>query len=196
MKTGKITAKLRDAVPVCLMVEDTEVMRYKNIELPDALKEIEMKDFRFNVHMDGKITFEIHYEEGALPEVFPEPRGRNARAAKVEAQAQEIAQEPTEGPAEDEAAGAIEPDASDEAPAEAVEAPGIMEIAFNLSGIRRKELVVAVGGFTGAEPEYKAAPSFAYEIGGYTVDKNGTLTGDNNPTLVAALAEQGFTAAE
>ena len=72
MKTGKITAKLRDAVPVCLMVNGEEVKRYKNIELPDALKEVEMTDFHFNVHMDGKITFEIHYEEGALPEIFPE----------------------------------------------------------------------------------------------------------------------------
>ena len=36
------------------------------------LKEVEMTDFHFNVHMDGKITFEIHYEEGVLPEVFPE----------------------------------------------------------------------------------------------------------------------------
>lgn len=135
--------------------------------------------------MDGKITFEIHYAKGTLPEVFPEPRGRQARTAKVEAQAEEVAQEPTEDPDEDEAAGKIDT-------ARNVEAPGIMEIAFKLSGIRRKELVVAVGAFTGAEPEYKAAPSFAYEIGGYTVDKNGTLTGENNPALVTALAEQGF----
>lgn len=41
MKTGKITAKLRDAVPVCLMVEGKKVKRYKNIELPDMLKEVE-----------------------------------------------------------------------------------------------------------------------------------------------------------
>lgn len=67
MKTGKITAKLRDAVPVCLMVNGKEVKRYKNIELPDELKEVEMTDFHFNVHMDGKIIFEIHYEEGTLP---------------------------------------------------------------------------------------------------------------------------------
>ena len=86
MKTGKITAKLRDAVPVCLMVNGEEVKRYKNIELPDALKEVEMTDFHFNVHMDGKITFEIHYEEGALPEVFPEARTRVSRAAKAAAQ--------------------------------------------------------------------------------------------------------------
>ena len=63
MKTGKITAKLRDAVPVCLMVNGEEVKRYKNIKLPDMLKEVEMTDFHFNVHTDGKITFEIHYEE-------------------------------------------------------------------------------------------------------------------------------------
>ena len=42
MKTGKITAKLRDAVPVCLMVNGEEVKRYKNIELPDMLKEVEI----------------------------------------------------------------------------------------------------------------------------------------------------------
>ena len=87
MKTGKITAKLRDAVPVCLMVNGEEVKRYKNIELPDELKEVEMTDFHFNVHMDGKITFEIHYEEGALPEVFPEARTRVSRAAKAAAKA-------------------------------------------------------------------------------------------------------------
>ncbi|MDL2218033.1 hypothetical protein LJC27_05185 [Christensenellaceae bacterium OttesenSCG-928-M15] len=83
-----------------------------------------------------------------------------------------------------------------EAPAEPTEESGSMEIAFNLAGIRRKELVVAVSDFIGAEPEYKAAPSFAYEIGGYMVDKQGTLTGAANQPLLAALAEQGFTAAE
>lgn len=31
--------------------------RYKNIELPDELKAVEMTDFHFNVHMDGK-TYE------------------------------------------------------------------------------------------------------------------------------------------
>ena len=74
MKTGKITAKLRDAVPVCLMVEGQEVKRYKNIDLPDMLKEVEMLDFHFNVPEDGKITFEISYAQGVLPEVFLEPK--------------------------------------------------------------------------------------------------------------------------
>lgn len=61
MKTGKITAKLRDTVPVCLMVKGQEVKRYKNIELLDMLKEAEMLDFHFNVPETAKITFEISY---------------------------------------------------------------------------------------------------------------------------------------
>lgn len=83
MKTGKITAKLRDAVPICLMVNGEEVKRFKNIELPDELKEVKMTNFHFNVHMDGKITFEIHYEECVLQEVFPEACTRVSRTAKA-----------------------------------------------------------------------------------------------------------------
>jgi hypothetical protein len=83
MKTGKITAKLRDAVPVCFIVEGKEVKRYKNIELPDELKEVEMSDFHFNVSEDGKITFEIHYALGVLPEHFPEARPKVTRAEKA-----------------------------------------------------------------------------------------------------------------
>ena len=206
MKTGKITAKLRDAVPVCLMVNGEEVKRYKNIELPDMLKEVEMTDFHFNVHMDGKITFEIHYEEGALPEVFPEARTRVSRAAKAAAKA--AAQESTEVMAVEAAKPEIEatPQESpqtNEIPAEKPEEPTTVgnepegiKAAYNVTGVRRKELVAAIGEFTGAEPEYKAAPSFAYEIGEYTVDKDGTLTGPENPALIESLKEQGFIAAE
>ena len=43
MKTGKITVKLRDAVPVCLMVNGEEVKRYKNIELPNSIPGIRLK---------------------------------------------------------------------------------------------------------------------------------------------------------
>lgn len=38
MKTGKITAKLRDSVPVWLMVNGEEIKRYKNIELPKVFQ--------------------------------------------------------------------------------------------------------------------------------------------------------------
>ena len=206
MKTGKITAKLRDAVPVCLMVNGEEVKRYKNIELPDMLKEVEMTDFHFNVHMDGKITFEIHYEEGVLPEVFPEARTRVSRAAKAAAKAA------MQQPAEDEAAEAIEASAMDEPEdnqptdepqaenpseptTEETEPEGI-EVAYNVTGIRRKELVVAVGDFIGAKPEYLKAPTYAFAVGSYNIDKEGTLTGPVNPALIESLKEQGFVAAE
>ena len=205
MKTGKITAKLRDAVPVCLMVNGEEVKRYKNIELPDELKEVEMTDFHFNVHMDGKITFEIHYEEGVLPEVFPEARTRVSRAAKAAVKAT------MPQPAEDEAAEAIEASAVDEPDnqptdepqaenpseptTEETEAEGI-EAAYNVTGIRRKELVVAVGDFIGAKPEYLRAPTYAFAVGSYNIDKEGTLTGPENPALIESLKEQGFVAAE
>ena len=206
MKTGKITAKLRDAVPVCLMVNGEEVKRYKNIELPDMLKEVEMTDFHFNVHMDGKITFEIHYEEGVLPEVFPEARTRVCRAAKAAAKAA------MQQPAEDEAAEAIEPAIEDkpedsqpadehqaenpgEPTAKETEPEGI-EAAYNVTGIRRKELVVAVGDFIGAKPEYLRAPTYGFAVGSYNIDKEGTLTGPENPALIESLKEQGFIAAE
>ena len=200
MKTGKITAKLRDAVPVCLMVNGEEVKRYKNIELPDELKEIEMTDFHFNVHMDGKITFEIHYEEGALPEVFPEARTRVSRAAKAAAKA--AAQESTEVMAV-EAAEPEESPQTDVIPAEDLgetttvgnETEGI-EAVYNVTGVRRKELVAAVGDFIGAKPEYLRAPTYAFAVGSYNIDKEGTLTGPENSALIESLKKQGFIAAE
>ena len=204
MKTGKITAKLRDAVPVCLMVNGEEVKRYKNIELPDMLKEVEMTDFHFNVHMDGKITFEIHYEEGVLPEVFPEARTRVSRAAKAAAKAA------MPQPAEDEAAEKAETEAAteeshqtdeilaenpSESTAEETEPEGIVA-AYNVTGVRRKELVAAVGDFIGAKPEYLRAPTYAFAVGRYNIDKEGTLIGPENPALIESLKKQGFIAAE
>lgn len=196
MKTGKITAKLRDAVPVCLMVNGEEVKRYKNIELPDELKEVEMTDFHFNVHMDGKITFEIHYEEGVLPEVFPEARIRVSRAAKAAAKAATATQESAEAVPEDSPQTDEIPAEDPGEPTTVGNEPEGIEAAYNVTGVRRKQLVVAVSEFTNIEPEYKAAPSFAYEIGEYTVDKEGTLTGPENPELIESLKEQGFIAAE
>ena len=196
MKTGKITAKLRDAVPVCLMVNGEEVKRYKNIDLPDELKEAEMADFHFNVHMDGKITFEIHYEEGALPEVFPKARTRVSRAAKAAAKAATATQESAKAVPEDSPQTDEIPAEDPGEPTTVGNEPEGIEAAYNVTGVRRKQLVVAVSEFTNIEPEYKATPSFAYEIGEYTVDKEGTLTGPENPALIESLKEQGFIAAE
>lgn len=84
MKCGKLTAKLRDAVPVCFIEEGKEIKRIKNIEIPDAIKELEYKGFKFDVPMSGAITFKIYFEPGTLPETWPEPRQRKTRAKKNE----------------------------------------------------------------------------------------------------------------
>ena len=167
MKTGKITAKLRDAVPVCLMVNGKEVKRYKNIELPDELKEVEMTDFHFNVHMDGKITFEIHYEEGTLPEVFPEAHTRVSRMAKAASQesaevmAVETTDPETEAAPENNPQDGEIPAKDPSRPATEGNEPEGIKAAYNVTGVRRKQLVTAVGDFIGAKPEYLRAPTYA-----------------------------------
>lgn len=230
MKTGKITAKLRDAVPVCLMVDGKEMKRYKNIDLPDSIKEIEMLDFHFNVPTDGKITFEINYSQGALPEVFPEPRAKMTRVEKAAARAAEKAaaeQKPKTGenspasipepPQEVTALAEIRhfdisaliapPDTSKNIPdieteieekAERVTEKSEsenMEIHYNVTGPRRKELAAAVGDFIGAKPKYMKAPTYAFVVDDYTIGRDGTLTGTENKALIEALAAQGFKAA-
>ena len=79
MEMGKLTAKLRDAVPVCFLVEGKEIKRYKNIEIPDELKMLEYQDFKFDVPLNGNITFKIMFAPGILPEEWPQTRTRRAR---------------------------------------------------------------------------------------------------------------------
>ena len=79
MEMGKLTAKLRDAVPVCLLVEGKEIKQYKNIKIPDALKAMEYQDFKFDVPAHGAITFKIIFAPSVLPEEFPEARERRMR---------------------------------------------------------------------------------------------------------------------
>ena len=190
MKTGKITGETEGRGPVCLMVNGEEVKRYKNIELPDELKGVEMTDFHFKVHMDGNITFEIHYEEGVLPEVFPEARTRVSRAAQAAAQesTEVIAAEATEPEIE---AAPQESPQTDEIPAEDPGEPTTVgnepegiEAAYNMTGVHRKELVAAVGDFIVAKPEYLRAPTYAFAVGSYNIDKEGTLIGPENPALI------------
>lgn len=75
-----------------------------------------------------------------------------------------------------------------------------MSIHYNVTGKERKALVEAICDFLSLEAVYKGAPTFAYEIGNLTVDKNGTLSfqpdvdaydGDLKP-LADALKERGF----
>lgn len=207
MECGKLTAKLRDAVPVCFLVDGKEVKRYKNIEIPDEIKKLQYTDFRFDVPVNGAITFKIMFEQGILPDVWPEARQRQSRKGKQPLDAQKaqakveatieagLEQAGKEGqPIESEAAGI-------ETTAEIIdnelitaEEPESMEIAYNLTGERRKPLVEAISQYTGEKPIYQNAPTFAYKIGGYTVDKNGTLTGPNTAALIESLSLQGFDA--
>src|SRR5699024_8176467 len=54
-----------------------------------------------------------------------------------------------------------------------------MEIRYNVSGAKRKELVKVIADTTGARVEYKFMPTCNYEIDYFTVTKDGTLLFDD-----------------
>ena len=65
-------------------------------------------------------------------------------------------------------------------------------VSFNVTGEERNALVEAISAHLGIRHIYQNAPTFAYVIGDYRVDKAGTLTGPANEPLVAALHAKGF----
>lgn len=69
-----------------------------------------------------------------------------------------------------------------------------MEIKFNVHGRQRKELVTKLAVYTHQKAEYQYTPTYAYQIGKYTVNKDGILTSsDEIPTnLLEYLEQQGF----
>lgn len=70
--------------------------------------------------------------------------------------------------------------------------PERMEVHYDVEGSARKALAHAIGEHTGTYPAYRAAPTFAYTIGEYTLDRRNVLTGPYNAQLLAALEEDGF----
>lgn len=62
-----------------------------------------------------------------------------------------------------------------------------MRIHYHLSGAARKALVTAISEELNLPAHYQGAPTFAYEIGSYQIDKAGTLEGADNHGLVADL---------
>ena len=73
-----------------------------------------------------------------------------------------------------------------------------MKVRFNLQKEARKALVRALGEITGQEPIFLWAPTFAYTVGSYTVDRNGAVDfGDADYDTVqgvlSALTAEGFT---
>ncbi|MDR3349312.1 MAG: hypothetical protein LBO03_06880 [Acidaminococcales bacterium] len=68
-----------------------------------------------------------------------------------------------------------------------------MKLSYNVTGQERKSLVGAVRQELNATTKYLGAPTFAYEVGGYHIDKVGTVVGMDGEELVGKLAAQGFT---
>ena len=163
MECGKLTAKLRDAVPVCFIENGKEVKCFKNIEIPDEIKKLPYQDFEFSVPVTGAITFKIIFEEGVLPKVWPEARTRKSRKAKQEEEptpesitsglqaALEQAEaegQPVAKIAEAAAQGAeITAELNGQELTITAHEPENMEAAFNVTGERRKALVEAVKAF-------------------------------------------------
>lgn len=54
-----------------------------------------------------------------------------------------------------------------------------MTFKFNVTGAKRKELVNLIANFTGCDAHYKGAPSFAYEVDYFTIDRNGAVSFDD-----------------
>ena len=54
-----------------------------------------------------------------------------------------------------------------------------MTITINTQGSERKRLVQCISQWLGCEPNYLGAPSFAYQVDSFTIEKNGSLTFDD-----------------
>ena len=73
-----------------------------------------------------------------------------------------------------------------------------MTIKYNRTGTDRKSLVDAIANITGAEAKYLGAPSFAYQVDYFTIDRNGAVTFDDRAdseeieNLIERLAGMGF----
>ena len=74
-----------------------------------------------------------------------------------------------------------------------------MKLRYKVAGSQRKKLVDAISKVLLVEPVYKGTPSYAFLVGDYTVDRDGTLLGPDSPEaeeVVRALVEEGFVAEE
>ena len=75
---------------------------------------------------------------------------------------------------------------------EAIGTDKAMTVRYDVPGSARKALANAIGEAIGAYPAYQAAPTFAYIIGEYTLDRQGILTGPHNADLIGFLAQDGY----
>ena len=74
-----------------------------------------------------------------------------------------------------------------------------MKIICNVTGSERKRMAEVLGAYLLTEPVYKKAPTFAYVVNEYTIDKNGTIfcpvsaTVEDVAGIIAKLTDEGFT---
>ena len=72
------------------------------------------------------------------------------------------------------------------------------KICYNVKGKERRDLAQAISEVLNTVPFYKGVPSFVYEIGGFSLDKDGTLTFNESldsqelERLKEELAKKGF----
>lgn len=77
-----------------------------------------------------------------------------------------------------------------------------MTLNYNVTGAKRKELVNLIANFTGCDAHYKGAPSFAYEVDYFTIDRNGAVSFDDRADsevierLIEMLYDNSFAADE
>ncbi len=73
-----------------------------------------------------------------------------------------------------------------------------MSVPYNLTGAARKALVQTISEILGEPAVYQGAPTFAYTIGCYSVDRNGTLVCPDNADreevrqLTDSLSQRGY----
>ena len=65
-----------------------------------------------------------------------------------------------------------------------------MRVEYGKTGAQRKKLVSALSTELDTPSTYLGAPTFAYQVGDYQLDKYGTLTGPSNDCLVETLLNE------
>ena len=63
-----------------------------------------------------------------------------------------------------------------------------MELKYNLTGADRKRLVKAISEITEVPAKYLGAPSFAYQVDYFTIDRNGSVSFDNRADSEEAVS--------
>jgi len=71
-------------------------------------------------------------------------------------------------------------------------ATSMNEFYYGVTGQDRKNLVTAISEILNIPKKYLGTPSYDFQVGDYTIDKNGTVIGAYDEELFAQLAERGF----